>query len=610
MNETNILIVEDELIIAKNTAKKLEALGYQVTKIVSSGQAAIDYIISDRPNLILMDIAIKGEIDGIETAETIKEIADIPLIFLTAYASDETLERASKTGCYGYLIKPFRDRELQATVKMALSKYQEQSTIQKALQSTVNDYSSHYDDIYKDSLTNLPNKLFLRDLFDYLSSTLGSSVELINQSDSNDVLPIAENRDTQQPPSKLLALFNISLDRLQKVSSFLTKEQQDTLVKEIAQRLRNCLDSFENNGAIVYLEADNYVMMVALDQKQTAQNYGQEIINQLRQAFNVDNQEIFLPTNIGIAFSPLDSTDIEELLEQSQKARDYATSQGGNRCQLFTFAFNIKNSGASESLTMEADLYRALEREELELYYQPKINPKNDSIVGAEALIRWNHPAMGRITADKFIPLAEENGLIRPISEWIMHCACKQMNEWHNAGFDYLRIAVNLSGFQFRQSDLFHQITQILFKTSLNPHYLELELTETILVENIKTNIQRLNLLKKLGIQIALDDFGTGYSSLGYLQQFPFNILKIDSCFIRNIDSNKVNAVITKNTIEMAHQLGLKVVAEGVETKAELNYLRQCQCDEIQGFLYSRPLAAKEFQKLIMNNTSLPLQRV
>ena len=594
MDKINILIVEDELIIARNTAKKLQRLGYAVSKIVSSGQAAIDYVKSTKPDLILMDIAIKGNIDGIETASRIKSIADIPVIFLTAYANEQTLERASQVGCYAYLIKPFRDQELHANIKMILSKHQEQSSIQKSLQDTVNEYSSQFDDIYKNNLTNLPNKLFLRDLFDYL-------VSLIN-GDNSDISSVED--DSQKPELKLIAVFNICLDRFQKVSGFLSKEQQDSLVKEIAKRITNYVNDLEFQGITVFLKEDHFVVMVPLDKQLTASNYGQEILNLLREPFLINNRELFLSTNIGISFYPSDGKNIEELLRQGEKAIEYARSQGGNRSQLFTYAFNIKPSRAAESLTMEAELHHALEREEFELYYQPKVNLKTNKIVGAEALIRWNHPVMGRIGAGKFIPIAEEGGLIRPIGEWIIDRACRQTKAWHNLGLNFLNIGINLSGSQFRQSDLFHQITQALFNSSLEPRYLELELTEKVLVENIKTNIQRLNLLKKLEVKIVLDDFGTGYSSLGYLQQFPFDILKIDSCFIHNIDKDPVNAVITKTIINMAHELGLKVVAEGVETEEELNFLKNCQCDEIQGFIFSRPLNAREFQKLAMVNVS------
>jgi diguanylate cyclase len=604
MNKANILIVEDELIIAKNTAKKLQNLGYNVAKIVASGQAAIKYVHSEKPDLILMDIAIKGDLDGIETAMRIKSIVDIPIIFLTAYANENTLDRASQTGCYGYLIKPFREKELEATVKMTLSKHQEQSAIQQALQHTVNEYSAQYDDIYKNNLTNLPNKLFLRDVFNYLLSLLDSNAALTTLNNTYEFVNVKEQVSSDHTQLELVAVFNISLDRLKKISSLLNKQQQDTLIVQIAQRLNDCVNNFDFQGAIVHIDSDNYVVLVALDKRQTAADYGQIILNQLRQAFNIDNHEIFLSISIGVAFYPSDHTDIEELLKQGEKAAEYVRQQGGNRCQLFTFAFNVTNSRASSNITLEAELHHAIDRDELELYYQPKVNLHTNLIIGAEALLRWNHPEMGRISPEQFIPLAEESGLIKPIGEWILDSACRQVKTWQNVGLNALKIGINISGFQFRQSDLFHKITQVLFNTSLEAQYIELELTETILVENIKTNIQRLQLLKKLGVQIALDDFGTGYSSLGYLQQFPFDILKIDACFIHNIDRNETNAVITKTVIDMAHQLGLKVVAEGVETEAELNFLKKCQCDEIQGFLFSRPLSAKDFYKLATHNAA------
>lgn len=599
IDHANILIVEDELLIAKNIARKLEKIGYQISKIVSSGQAAIDFIDQEKPDLILMDVAIKGEMDGIETATIIKSKLDIPTIFLTAYANDETLDRASETGCYGYLIKPFRDKELQATIKMALHKHQEQTAIQEVLKSTINQYSAEHDDIYQDNLTNLPNKLFLRDLFDYLSSLLLTEEDLPqgNQDVDQDSLAL--------PQIELIAVFNISLDRFKKITSFLSKEDQKALVKEISQRLTNCVASFEADGSTVYLNPDNFAILLTLDGRSTATRYGQNILETLRKSFLIGDREIYLSPSIGIAFCPFDSTDIEELLQQSDKAIEYAKSQGGNRCQTFTYAFNVKPYKASDDLRLESELHNALERNELELYYQPKIELTTNAIVGVEALLRWNHPKMGRIVPEKFIPLAEEAGLIRPIGDWVLDRACRQMQAWHNKGLNQLSVSVNLSGVQFKQSDLFHKITQILFNSSLEAQYLELEVTETILVEKIKANVHKLNLLKKLGIQIALDDFGTGYASLGYLQQFPFDILKIDSSFIRNIDTNGVSAVIIENIISMAHQLGLKVVAEGVETEAELKFLKQVQCDLVQGFLFSRPLSAKEFQRLAMNNLAL-----
>jgi diguanylate cyclase len=599
--KANILIVEDELLIAKNTAKKLHSFGYNVVKIVSTGQAAIDFVSLEQPDLVLMDITIKGEIDGIEAASQIKAISDVPIIFLTAYANDETLDRAAETGCYGYLIKPYKEQELHATVKMTLSKHLEQSTIQQALQSSLSEYSAEYDDIYQDNLTGLPNKLFLRDLFDYLLSLIAD----LDPEKASNLLESHQQDIAQESALKIIGVFNISLDRFDKLSSFLNQQEQEALLKEIAQRLVDCVSNFTAHGEVVYLAPDNFVVLLAMDSRVTGGKYGQSLLNVLKQNYFIGNREIYLAPNIGIAFCPGDSSDITELLEQGYKAIAYGKTQGGNRCQAYTVAFNIKSSKANEELKLESELHHAFERQEFELYYQPKLDLRTNLIIGSEALLRWNHPTMGRIEANKFVPLAEDIGLIKPIGEWVLTTACYQMRAWLDAGLKNHKISVNLSGAQFKQSDLFHQIAQILFKTSLEPKFLELELTETILVENIRTNIQRLNMLKKLGIQISLDDFGTGYSSLGYLQQFPFDVLKIDACFVRNINQNQVNAVITKTVIEMAHQLGLKVVAEGVETSAELDFLKNVQCDAIQGFLFSRPLAAKEFQKLAMDNMNL-----
>lgn len=591
MKKIGILIVEDELIIAKNTAKKLIKLGYSIEGIVSSGNAAIESIKAKLPDIVLMDIAIKGAMDGIETAIKIKdEVADLPIIFLTAYASDKILERASKTGCYGYLIKPFREKELQAAIQISLSKYQEQSIIKKSLQDTINEYSSHFDNVYFNDLTNLPNKLFLRDSFDYLKSLISSNNNF--SVDTEDLLDIEASS---------IAVLNISIDRFNKVNNCLNQEQKNIFVRDIAQRLTEYISNCDFPGIIIYLKEDSFLVMIPVDKQIRASRYGQGILNVIRQAFNIDDREIFISASIGIAFYPNDNENLEDLLEQAEKATKYARKQGGNRCQLFTFAFNIKNSQATENLAMEAELHRALEKQEFELYYQPIVDLHTKSVTGAEALLRWNHSTLGRITAERFIAVAEETGLIKPIGEWVLQQACKQTQAWHDEGLDFLTVGVNISGFQFKQSDLFHTITQVLFNTSLDPQCLELELTEKILVENIKTNIQRLHLIKKLGIQIALDDFGTGYASLGYLQQFPFDLLKIDACFIRQIDQNNVNSIITENVIRMAHQLNLKVVAEGVETAEELKYLRKHQCDRVQGFCYSLPLQSEKFKNMVVN---------
>ena len=343
MTQANILIVEDELLIAKSIAKKLKKLGYNIAKIVASGREAIQYASEASLDLILMDIAIKGKIDGIETANSIKKIVDTPIIFLTAYANDETLDRASKTGCYGYLIKPFRDKELQATVKMTLSKHKEQSTIKKAIDYSKSKASVQYDNAYRDEVTNLPNKLFLKDLFTYLSSLTDNAIAerapsaIATELDSN----LQLRTQSKQSNFELIAVYNIYLNRFKHVTNFLNQSQLDNLLSQIAERLSNCVNSFETHGATVYIESDNFVVLLALDTQLRATQYGQTISKQLRENFIVDEDEICLAHDISVAFCPSDSTDIEELLQQTKRAIKKGVSSGNSTIEEYDRADSV-----------------------------------------------------------------------------------------------------------------------------------------------------------------------------------------------------------------------------------------------------------------------------
>lgn len=594
MENIKILIVEDELLIAENLAIKLKKLQYQVVDVVSSGQAALEKAKLYQPDLILMDIAIKGELDGIQTAELIKETENIAIIFLTAYADDKTLERASLTGCYGYILKPFKDRELHATIKIALKKHQEQKSIQKSLNEVTEllvEYSSEKSHIYEDSLTKLPNQLMVRELFSYLLSFINTPSK--HQSSNSQNLKLDHHK-------KLLAVMYLKPYKFERIIDSLGSKS-DLVIIEIAKRLTEVVNSLIDYQAtnIKLQYSDFAILLSGIEQRHIASQFAQSIIDKFSQPLIINNEKIFVTVDLGIAFYPFDNLGIEKLLEQAKQAMLYAETHGGNKYQLYTSAFRIMNADISSDLSLEADLHQAIKNNQLELYYQPKINLQTGKIYSSEALLRWNHPQLGIVSPNKIIPLAEATGLMDCIGDWVLKEACHQIKKWHQAGFEMLKVAVNLSGQQFKQSDLFHQLAQLLFELDLEPQFLELELTEQVLVENVQTNIQKLNLIKNLGVDIALDDFGTGYSSLSYLHQFPFDLLKIDRCFITKIDSNPKNAVIVKSIIEMAHQLKLKVVAEGIETQAELNFAIANQCDELQGYLFARPLPAREFEQLL-----------
>ncbi len=573
--ETNILIVEDELLIAKNLARKLKKFGYNIKGIVSSGKDALAKVNLTKPDLILMDIALKGDLDGIETAAQIRAIDEIPVIYLTAYADEETLERAAQTGSYGYLLKPFKEKELHATIKMVLSKHQEQVKIQQSLAK-----DDRKDWMYYDSLTALPNQLLLRDLFERILSFAQEQ-----QQDLNDGL---EQR---------IAVICLNLDRFQRINDFLGSLNGDLILQIIAQRLSNCIG---NNGSLARLNNDEFAIILnPLIGEHLVANYAQNILGELRRPFLLDEREIFLTASLGIACYPFDGQEIHKLLGHATKAMKYAKQQGKNQYQFYAEELAIPTSG---DLSIEAALYYALERKEFQIYYQPQINLKTGQIVAAEALLRWYSPQRGFVGPNQFIPLAEESGLINPIGTWVLQSACRQVSAWHRQGLEPIRVSVNLSANQLKQPDLSRIIIQSLSDSKLAPQYLELELTEQILIDEVALNIQRLNQIKKLGIKLALDDFGTGYSSFNYLKQFPFDILKIDKCFVRDINKNPTNDAITKSFIEMANLLGLRTIAEGIETEAELAILKKHQCDEIQGYLFSPPLPAAEFEKLLLSS--------
>ncbi|MGK7897312.1 MAG: EAL domain-containing protein [Xenococcus sp. (in: cyanobacteria)] len=600
MNNIKILIVEDELLIAKGLARQLQKIGYVVGKIVSSGKAALEYVQTSSPDLILMDIAIKGKMNGIETAAKIRETNDIPIIYLTAYADDKTIDEAVNSGGYSYLLKPYKKAELNAVIKMALKKYQEQLAIQNSLQKVIHQFSPEEQSIFENKLSSLSGDVSLKDLFTHLLS------QVSNQRSSRASELISANASAFKKPE--IGIIYLGLDKFYKINNSLSSDRVNYLSNAIIEKLTACKNNFDHELSIVRLSQSEFtILIVDIEHRQITSNFAQTILQIFEQPFMVDEQEIILKASLGISLYPVDGIEIDRLVDQARKAMQYGAQQGGNQYNFYTNILTVNSSPASQDLSLEEELNYAITKEQLELFYQPKIDLKTNRIFGMEALLRWNHPVLGMVPSDKFISIAEQSNLIEVIGEWALKEACQQTKEWHDKGFTWIKIAVNLSARQFNQLDLFHKLSQVLENSGLESQFLELELTEQILVENVKFNIQKLQLIKKLGIQIALDDFGTGYSSLSYLQQFPFNVLKIDRCFIHNIDQNPTNSIITKTIIDMAHQLNLKVVAEGVETEAELAFLLKHQCDEVQGYLFSCPLTTQEFEQLLFSNKRFPL---
>jgi EAL domain-containing protein (putative c-di-GMP-specific phosphodiesterase class I)/AmiR/NasT family two-component response regulator len=419
-----ILIVEDELIVAENLAQSLKKLGYPISTIVNSGEQAIQAVTTHHPDLILMDIMLVGDIDGIEAALQISLQFKIPVVYMTAYADQYTLERAKKTEPYGYLVKPFKPQDIQTTIEIAFQRY------------------------------------------------------------------LAEK--------KTLLYHHHQLEQLQnKLENLLDKQQTD--IKNTAIKPQN------------------------------------------------------------------------------------------------------KTTGLAQ------DLQQAIKQKQLQLYYQPQVDLNTGIVIGAEALLRWFHPEKGMISPNTFIPIAEETGLIIEIDEWVFTTACQQIDSLHQKGFTALKVAVNLSGEQFKTDNLNQRLLKILENINLMPEFIEIELTESTLINDVALGIQNLQGLKELGITVSVDDFGTGYSSLSYLKHFAFDILKIDRSFIQDINQDLKQQAIVKAMISMAHQLDLIVIGEGVETEAELSFLQNNNCNAAQGYFISKPLPWLEFQQYIQQSRVLPV---
>ncbi|HBL14592.1 MAG TPA: GGDEF domain-containing response regulator [Cyanobacteria bacterium UBA11162] len=571
-----ILVIEDEELVRENILEFLDAEGLEGIG-AENGRIGINLAKTMMPDLILCDVMMP-ELDGYGVLMALRQdpsMAAIPFIFLTAKAAKADFRQGMELGADDYLSKPFTRAELLGAIK---SRFKKQAAVQESYNAELQHAKKQLDYLmHHDSLTKLPNRLSLREHFKQVQKT-------------------------ENGQKKLVTVLCLGLDRFQQINDNLGQVFGDLLLKAVSSRLIACVGS---ENLIARLNADQFAIILTTTQhKKDAIQMAETILESFSQTFALGDREIFITASIGMALYPRDGTHIEQLLNRANKAMFQAKQQGGDQYQFYSAVLNI---GSSDRVSLQTSLRYALERQELQVYYQPQVSLQTGQIMGAEALVRWQHPERGFISPDKFIPLAEETGLIIPIGEWVLQTACQEIKNWHRAGFSSLRLAVNLSARQFNQSNFRQRLVSILMASDLHPKYLELELTESMLVENIEVGIRRLNALRALGVEIAIDDFGTGYSSLNYLQQFPFDVLKVDQGFVRNIMNNSNRAAITKAIIQMAKILNLKVIVEGVETDSELSFVCEHDCDIMQGYLFSRPLQAKEFENLLISGKSLSL---
>jgi diguanylate cyclase (GGDEF)-like protein/PAS domain S-box-containing protein len=422
---------------------------------------------------------------------------------------------------------------------------------------------------YHDQLTGLPNRLLFHD-------RLSQAIERARRG------------------RQLLGVMLVDLDRFKLINDSLGLETGDQVIKGVANRLSQAL---RKSDTVARLGGDEFmVLLLGLTGAESAARVAQKLLEALKPPLAIEAHELTTSASIGIALFPHDGDDADGLIKNADNALSRAKEQGRNHYQFYT---DDMNAAAFERLMLESRLRKALEQGELVIHYQPKVSLADGAIVGAEALLRWFHPDLGLVPPADFIPLAEETGLIVPIGAWVLHAACTQLRRWHSLGHGHMQVSINLSARQFQEQNLVATVAAVLQESELPTGSVELELTESVIMRDAPETVRRLRELTSLGIRLAIDDFGTGYSSLGYLKAFPIGALKIDRSFIRDVERDPNSAALVQAIIALANSLMLKVVAEGVETRVQLEMLRSFGCHELQGYVFSRPVPADELTALL-----------
>ncbi|GAB4233877.1 MAG: hypothetical protein Kow0049_17530 [Stanieria sp.] len=400
---------------------------------------------------------------------------------------------------------------------------------------------------------------------------------------------LAQANENQQ-----IGVIVIHLTSFKDINSILGRKISDLLQRKIALRLTNQIQKID---ILAHLCEDEFgIIKKSFKNFDDLNFFAQELLELLNKPFSLFGKEIFTNPKLGITVYPFDGVTVEQLVQNANTALYQIRQDEHQNCQFYSIKNNDK---LQRRLAIKEQLRYALRRGELFLHYQPRINLTNNYPVGVEALLRWQNPQLGLVSPTEFIPIAEQTKLILSIGEWILRSACIQQQIWQQEGLPPLRISINLSVSQFKQSNLIQKIDKILAETGFNPNYLELEVTESLLVENFEQTIKLLRQLKNRGINLSLDDFGTGYSSLSYLQQFPIDTLKIDRSFLFDVPSNRDNNAVTKGIIALAQSLNLHITAEGVENSAQLEYLKAQGCNEVQGYYISKPLSAYHLTRFL-----------
>ena len=561
-----VMIVDDEPINIEVLQDFLQEAGYGRFVSTSDSTTAMAMLFDERPDVLLLDLMmpVVGGFDILKSVQADRILKHIPVIILTASSDPNHKLDALELGASDFLGKPVDPSELVLRMRNTLAA--------KAYQDRLANY---------DALTGLPNRKKYTDHLDWA----------LRQSKRENTIGAA---------------LHVGLDRFKQINEAFGPATGDRLLQEVARRLRKCVQETApgemvgntvEKPSLARLGNDEFALLLpVIAEVAGAAGFAARVLKAVALPYHVSGHELFLTCSVGISVFPNDGEEMEVILQDAGVAMHHAKQQGKNHSHFYSQGLNAHSR---QRLSVESDLRKALERGEMRLYYQPKYCVQSGRVSGAEALVRWQHPERGLVGPQDFIPVAEESGLIVPLGDWVLRAACEQIKAWQSAGLATPRVAVNVSSHQFREHRLAETVQHALEASGVDPQYLTIEITESVIMENAQQNLDELSQIKLTGVKLSIDDFGTGYSSLSYLMRFPLDELKIDRSFLATIGEAGNKGLLVVAVIAIARSLGLNVVAEGVETDEQLEFLKAQACNEFQGFLFSKPVPADAFAAML-----------